>query len=67
MPHPPSTELRARANEWRREAEFFTVYELDEEAEKRCYANADKCDKEADRAEEMDALNEMLIKEGRNQ
>ena len=70
--HPPiptytPAELRARAVEWRREAEFFTLYELDEEAEKRCYANADQCDKEADRAEEMDAVNEMLTKEGRNQ
>ena len=42
------SELRARANEWRREAEFFTVHEVDHKEEMRCYANADALDKKAD-------------------
>lgn len=41
-----STELRARANELRREFEFFSSYE-----EARLHAEADELDKEADKIE----------------
>ena len=43
-----AADLRAQAEEWRRESEFFAVYEVDEEEEKRCHTNADELDRKAD-------------------
>jgi hypothetical protein len=43
-----AADLRAQAEEWRRESEFFALYEVDEAEERRCHANADELDRQAD-------------------
>jgi hypothetical protein len=47
------SDMRARADEWRREAEFFVTYEHDKVEETRCYAQADIIDAQADMLAEL--------------
>ena len=50
------SDMRGRAEEWRREAEFFVLYEVDKEEEARCYAQGDRIDEQADRLEDLTTL-----------
>ena len=43
-----ASDLRAQAEEWRRESEFFALYEVDEAEEIRCHTNANALDRKAD-------------------